>query len=413
MYLSAMKAMINQILEVQNTLLDDFEREPFYQRNIFKKFTYDNYITGIVGPRGIGKTTFLLHEAMKRGAREGKAIYVSADNIYFLENRLFDLVNQLYKESDIQFICIDEIQKYDNWQQELKNIADSFRHLRILFTGSSMIELVSGKYDLSRRVTLHHLHGLSFREYLEFYHNVSLPVYSIEDIINNHVKISQNISISKPLKYLKEYVRVGYYPFFKIFSTESEKYEAVNNAVQKSIYEDISILHNLKTPSLMVIEKLYKYVINSQPGEISAYKLATILNKDYDSISEYFYYLEQAGLVRFLYSAQSGKAHLRNPTKIYPENCTLIYSNYIPMHADAEKGKVRETFVINHLQNADERVFYSKSGDFEINGITLEVGGKNKGTKQIKGIKDAYILADGITVGFQNTIPMYLFGLLY
>lgn len=405
--------MINQILEVQNTLLDDFAKEEFYPRNIFKKLTYDNFITGIVGPRGIGKTTFLLHEVLKHGSREGKAIYVSADNIYFLQNRLFDLVSQLYKETDIQLICIDEIQKYENWQQELKNIADSFRRLRVLFTGSSMIELISGKYDLSRRVTLHHLHGFSFREYLEFYHSISLPMYSMDDILHNHVQISQNLSISKPLKYLKEYVRVGYYPFFKIFTTESEKFEAVNNAVQKSIYEDISILHNLKTPSLIVIEKLFKYVLSSQPGEISAYKLAGILNKDFESISEYFYYLEQAGLVRFLYSAQSGKAHLRNPTKIYPENCTLIYSNYIPMHADAEKGKVRETFVLNHLQNAGQQTFYGKSGDFETNGITLEVGGKNKGTNQIKGIKDSYILADDITVGFQNTIPMYLLGLLY
>lgn len=405
--------MIDQILEVQNTLLDDFETEPFYLRNIFKKLTYDNFVTGVVGPRGIGKTTFLLHEALKHGAREGKALYVSADNIYFLQHRLFDLVNQLYKETDIQFLCIDEIQKYENWQQELKNIADSFRRLRVLFTGSSMIELISGKYDLSRRVTLHHLCGLSFREYLEFYHEISLPILSLDDILSHHTQISQKLSITKPLKYLKEYMRVGYYPFFKNFTTESEKFSAVNNATQKSIYEDISTLHNLKTPTLILIEKLYKYVLNSQPGEISTYKLSTILNKDYESISEYFHYLEQAGLVRFLYSGQSGKAHLRNPVKIYPENCNLIYSNYIPMHADAEKGKTRETFVINHLQNAGKKVFYSKSGDFELNGITLEVGGKNKGLTQIKEMDNAYILADGMTIGFQNTIPMFLMGLLY
>jgi predicted AAA+ superfamily ATPase len=405
--------MLEQILEIQNMLLNDFEKETFYQRNIFKKFTLDNFITGIVGPRGVGKTTFILNQAISHGAREGKAVYVSADNIYFLQNRLFDLVNQLYKETDIQLICIDEIQKYANWQQELKNIADSFRRLRVLFTGSSMIELISGKYDLSRRVTLHHLYGLSFREYLEFYHGISSPIFLIEDLLKNHLQISQNLSISKPLKYLKDYLRIGYYPFFKIFSTESEKFQAVQNAIQKTIYEDISTLHNLKTPTLLVIEKLFKYVINSQPGEISAYKLSNLLNKDYELISEYFHYLEQAGLIRFLYSAQSGKAYLRNPIKIYPENCTMIYSSYLPMHSDAEKGKARETFIINQLQNAGKKMFYSKKGDFEIDGVTLEVGGKNKNTSQIKGIKNAYLATDGITVGFQNSIPMYLFGFLY
>jgi len=405
--------MQGQILEIQNTLLDDFEKEAFYQRNIFGKLTYDNFITGIVGPRGIGKTTFLLHEALIHGAREGKAVYISADNIYFLENRLFDLVNLLYKETPIEYLFIDEIQKYDNWQQELKNIADSFRRLRVVFTGSSMIELVTGKYDLSRRVTLHHLHGLSFREYLEFYHDISLPILSMEEILKNHSQLSQNLTIPKPLMHLKEYMRTGYYPFFKMFNTENEKFQAVQNAIQKSIYEDISILHNLKTPTLMLIEKLYKYVINSLPGEISPYKLANTLNKDYEHISEYFHYLEQSGLVRFLYSAQSGKAHMRNPVKIYPENCTLIYSSYLPIHTEIEKGKTRETFVLNHLQNTGKQIFYSKTGDFETDGITLEVGGKNKGRAQIKGIKDAYILADGITTGFQNTIPMYLFGFIY
>lgn len=404
---------MEKILEIQKTLLDDFETEPFYQRNLFNKITLDNHITGLVGPRGIGKTTFLLHQVLTHGARQGKAVYVSADNIYFLNHRLFDLVDQLYKETDVQLLCIDEIQKYENWQQELKNIADSFRRLRVLFTGSSMIELISGKYDLSRRVTLHHLHGLSFREFLEFYHGISLPVLTLEDILINHVQISQNISVSKPIKYLMEYLRVGYYPFFKNFTSDSEKFQAVHNAVQKTIYEDISTLHNLKTPTLMVIEKLYKYVLNSLPGEISAYKLSTILNKDFELISEYFHYLEQAGLVRFLFSAQSGKAHLRNPVKIYPENCTLIHSNYLPLNTDATKGKARETFVLSHLQNADRQVFYSKTGDFETDGVTLEVGGKNKRTSQIKGIKNAYILADGITIGSQNTIPMYLLGLIH
>lgn len=401
------------ILAIQKTILDDFEKEPFYQRDVFNTISYDNHITGLVGPRGIGKTTFLLQQTLLQGARQGKAVYVSADNIYFLKNRLFDLVDRLYKETDIRLLCIDEIQKYENWQQELKNIADTFRHLKILFTGSSMIELVSGKYDLSRRVTLHHLHGLSFREYLEFYHDISLPILSMEDILKDHLKISQEISIPKLFKYFKEYLRTGYYPYFRNFSSESEKFQAISNAALKTIYEDISVLHSLKTPTLMTIEKLYKYVLNSLPGEISPNKIAHALGKDFENISEYFRYLEQAGLIRFLFTGQSGKAHLRNPIKIYPENCNLIYSNYLPVNEEAVKGKERETFVLCHLQNCGKKVFYSENGDFKIDDVTLEVGGKNKSSSQIKNMKNAYVLADDITIGSANKIPLYLLGFVY
>lgn len=404
---------MEKILDIQKTILDDFEKESFYERNVFKKITYDNHITGLVGPRGIGKTTFLLRQAQILGAKQGKAVYVSADNLFFLENRLFDLVDRLYKETDVHLLCIDEIQKYDNWQQELKNIADTFRHLRILFTGSSMIELTSGKYDLSRRVTLHHLYGLSFREFLEFYHDTRLPTFSLQDILKNHLSIAQELSIFKPLKLMKEYWQIGYYPFFKTLSTEHEKFQAIANATQKTIYEDISTLHSLKTSTLMVIEKLYKYILNSLSGEISVYKLANALDKDFTSISEYFHYLEQAGLVRFLYSAQSGKAHLKNPIKIYPENSNLIYSSYLSLVEDAMKGKVRETFVLNHLQNAGKQVFYSEVGDFKVDDVTIEVGGKNKSAAQIKGVKNAYVFADDIIVGSGNKIPLYLLGLLY
>lgn len=404
---------MEKILEIQKTILDDFENEPFYERDIFKTITFDNAITGLVGSRGIGKTTFLLHQVLKEGARTGKALYVSADNLYFLENRLFDLVNQLYKETDIRLLCIDEIQKYPNWQQELKNIADTFRHLRILFSGSSMIELISGKYDLSRRVTLHYLHGLSFREFLDFYHEIKLPVISLEDILKNHLTLSQEITLAKPIKLLKEYFKVGYYPFFKNFTSEYEKFQAIENATQKTIYEDISILHSLKTPTLLIIEKIYKYVLNSLPGELSVNKLSNILGKDFESVSEYFRYLEEAGLIRSIYSAQSGKAHLRNPTKIYPENSNLIYASYLPTTEDATKGKVRETFVLNQLQNINKKVFYSETGDFKVDEMVFEVGGKNKSTAQIKNLKNAYVFADDITVGLGNRIPLYLLGFLY
>lgn len=172
-------------------------------------------------------------------------------------------------------------------------------------------------------------------------------------------------------------------------------------------------MHLLKTPTLSLIEKLYKFVISSPPGELSAYKLASTLGKDFENISDYIKYLEQAGLIRFLFSTKTGKAFLRNPIKIYPENTNLVYASYLPIAGDTVKGKVRETFVINQFQNTDHRVFYSEEGDFNVNDIVFEVGGKNKTIKQIKRHKQAYVLADNILTGSKRIIPLYLLGFLY
>lgn len=399
--------------ETQRVIVDQFEQEPFYNREILSSLTFDNQATGIVGARGIGKTTFLLKQALASGLRQGKAFYVLADSLYFLENTLINLVDTLYKETEVRLLCIDEVHKYPNWNQELKNISDIYRDFRVLFTGSSAIDLIKSKYDLSRRVTLHHLHGLSFREYLEFYLDVKIPKISFEDLINHHVIFANDLKIPEVIRQFKNYLSAGYYPFFKNFSQDREKFQAIENSTQKTIYEDIATLHALKTPTLMIIEKLFKYVISSPPGELSAYKLANTLNKDFDSISEYLNYLEQASLIRFLFSNKSGKAALRNPNKMFPENTNLMFASYLPQTQDSVIGKVRETFVINQFQNAGINVFYSEIGDIEANNIIFEIGGKNKTLKQIKGLENGYILADDILVGNQRTIPLYLAGLLY
>jgi len=404
---------MEQLFEIQSLLIQEFKQGPFYDRHCFAGITYDNRLTGILGPRGIGKTTFLLQQTLVKGAAQKKSLYLSADSYYLLDTPLIELVDKLYKESDVRLLCIDEIQKYANWNQELKNISDTYKNFRVLFTGSSMIDLIKAKYDLSRRVTMHHLHGFSFREYLEFTQNMKLSVLSLEEVIKNHETITQDFAIPQILKFFNDYLRIGYYPFFSELKLDQEKFQAVENAVQKVIYEDIATLYSLKTPTLLLIEKLYKYVVGSLPGEISAYKLASALGKDYESISEYLRILEQAGLIRFLFTDQSGKALLRNPTKMYPDNSNLIFSAYLPQILDGNKGKVRETFAINQFKNSNHEIFYTENGDFKVGNLVFEVGGKSKTGSQLKGHQQGYILADGIIHGFKNKIPLYLLGFLY
>ena len=397
---------MERLFEIQRIIIEQVESYPFFWRSQFDDFITTEHVSGILGARGIGKTTFLLRYAIQSGAKKREALYVSADNIFFLENRLLDLADYLYKQTTTRFLLIDEIHKYPNWKLELKNIVDTYPSFRIFFSGSSMI-------DLSRRVILHKLCGLSFREYLEFYFQKNLPKLSINEIIYSHLQITQDLKITGVLKHFRDYLKLGYYPFFKGYSQDRDKFQSLDNSIQMTIYEDIATLHSLKTSTLNTIEKLYKFVLNSSPGELNASKLSNSLNKDFESISNYLKYLEQAGLIRFIYPGNSGHSSLRNPIKMYPENTNLMHAAYLPLAEDQNKGKLRETFVVNQVQNANKSIFYSKIGDFKIEGHIFEIGGKNKTNKQIKQDKDSYILSDDLIVGSKNIIPLYLFGFLY
>ena len=404
---------MQRLFEIQRIIIEQVEERPFFWRDQFDQMIGTGHVCGIVGARGVGKTTFLLRYAIRCGAKKAEALYVSADNVFFLEHTLLGLADHLYKHTNTRFLLIDEIHKYPNWRQELKNIVDTYPSIRIFFSGSSMIDIVQGKYDLSRRVVIHKLCGLSFREYLEFYHQVHIPKLRFEEILSSHIKIAQNFQISGILRLFKDYLKLGYYPFFQGYTQDRDKFQSLDNAVQMTIYEDIATLHALKTSTLNTIEQLYKFVLNSSPGEINASKLATALGKDFESISNYLKYLEQAGLILFIYPGNSGGAALRNPIKMYPENTNLMHAAYIPLAQDQAIGKIRETFLVNQAHNANLPIFYSSVGDFKINDFIFEVGGRGKSTRQIKNEKNAYILSDDVIVGSQNTIPLYLFGFLY
>ncbi len=411
---------MEKLFEIQRIILEKFSETPLYWRNAFDSFTFNNHITGVIGGRGVGKTTFLLHTAKSQGALSGKALYVSADNIYFLDNSLLSLVDQLFKETEVRFLCIDEIHKHPNWQQILKNIADTYADFKILFTGSSMIDIIHGKIDLSRRVTLHTLHGLSFREYLEFFQGFSCPIFEFEALFSEHMEFTNSLNIPDILRHFKNYLSAGYYPFYKRLETDYERYQATQNIVQKTIYEDIAVLHALKTPSLITIEQLYKYVISSTPGELNIHKLSRALEKDFSSIQTYLKLLEQAGLIRFLYERPLEKKALKNPIKLYPEHSNLIYAELIIQQQEMA-GTIRETFVMNQLKNVNLSIFYSDAGDFQIENprkpsespYIIEIGGRNKTLRQIKNQEKGYVFADSILIGLNRTIPLFLLGFLY
>ncbi len=408
---------MNLLFETQQIILNQFLSRDFYPRDLMQKITLDNHITGIFGGRGVGKTTLLLKLALTHGAHEGQALYASADHMYFLDHNLLDLVDQLYKETDVRLICIDEIHKQEHWQRLLKNTADIYPDMKIVFTSSSRIDLIHSQYDLSRRVTLHELPGLSFREYLAFFHQIKLSIENLETLLNSNLDIKISQEVPQILKFFKTYLKNGYYPFSRNFTQDFDFFQALNHTVQKTIYEDIATLHALKTPTLLILEKLYRYTLTLTPGQLSVNKLANALNKDFSDISDYLKILEQAGLIRFLFSSQTGKAALRNPNKIFPENSNLIYAN-LSGNSDLDAlGMIRETFALSHLQAAKIHTTYPKQGDLELQKDTqsyiLEIGGKNKTTEQIDSLPNGFVFKEGILTGRGKTRPLYLLGFLY
>lgn len=403
---------MQKLREIHLNLLSQIDK--IYPRQIFKKFNLDSRLVGLVGARGVGKTSFLLKKIKDDYGTSRKALYASADNLYFAENTLFDLADQFIKEEDGKLLCLDEIHRYPNWNQELKNIYDSFPQLKVIFSGSSSIELIKGRYDLSRRALLNHLHGFSFREFLELKTNKKLSIYTLEELLKKHQQISDELSsIKKLLGLFKEYLRHGYYPSHLTFELEESFYQSLYSAFEKVIFEDLASSYNIESQNLIVFKKIIYFLSTSAPGTISVNKLSKSLSKDHSTISSYLQMLFQSSLLRFLLKDAKGHALVRNAEKIYLENSNLLYAINDHLARQVDLGTLRELFFINQIQSAGHSLEYSDYGDFCLLESYFEIGGKSKKRKQLKSVKNSYVVKDDILVSSGNNLPLYLFGFLY
>jgi len=400
------------LIETHNRLLKSLDS--VCQRKFFSDFKMTGRIVGIVGARGVGKTTFLLNYLKEKYKNSDKGLYVSADNLYFSENSLLGLADQFYKEYNGELLCIDEIHKYKNWNQELKNIYDSYPKMKIIFSGSSCLDLTKSGYDLSRRVILKNMSGFSFREFLEVKLKKPFPVLKLKDIINKGGQISKELSEEPKLTgYLKEYYRQGYYPIFIELGGYDDYKDALLGILNKTVFEDIGGFYSLKTENLDIFRKIVYFFATSEPGSLNVNKLAKSLKKDYTTIANYIEMLRESGLLRFLLNNKQGHALVRNAEKIYLDNTNLVYAVNKTIGKTASIGLIRELFVISHLENAGCKVFFSKQGDIECAGWTFEIGGASKDKRQIKNIKKSYLIKDDILISAGQNIPLYLFGFLH
>lgn len=371
-----------------------------FKRYLYNKISWESRMVGIVGPRGVGKTTMIL-QYIKENLLTKNTLYVSADDLYFSENKLIDLADEFYKHNG-KYLFIDEIHKHHNWSRELKNIYDSYPDLKIVFTGSSVLDILKGSSDLSRRAIIYKMQGLSFREYLDLFHNYKTHSLSLEQILNNEIEL---INIKHPLPLFKDYLKKGYYPF----GLENELEIRLDQIILRTLETDIPQYANLNVATSRKLKRLLNVIAESVPFKPNFTKIAEIIKVSRNSLDEYFLFMEQAGLIGQLRNETGGLRGLGKVDKVYLDNPNIIYSLVGEKY---DVGNLRETFFYNQMR-VNHDVISSKNSDFVINDYTFEIGGRNKKQNQIENDGKSFIVKDDIEFGHLNTIPLWAFGLNY
>ncbi len=377
-----------------------------YKRYMFKTIDHSDKLVGIIGARGVGKTTYILQYLQELEVPLQKKLYISADNLEIVNTTLLEIAKE-FSALGGKILAIDEIHKYKNFEIELKQIYDML-DIKVIFSGSSALKLEHSKADLSRRAVLYRVNGLSYREFLEIKTGENFQSYTLENILQNHVEIVyKDFASVKPLEYWSEYLKYGFYPFyFQNQETYNIKlYETVNTVIEV----DIPSVFNIKYENIVNLKKLTKLICQSKPFKINIKELSSKIGVDRDTLYLYMEYLHRGKIFHVLRSKTKGDNIFLKPDKIYLNNTNLNYSYCNEQNI----GTIRETYFANQLALL-HTVTVPNDGDFIIDDTYLfEIGGKDKSFAQIKDIPNSYVASDDIEMGYGNKIPLWLFGFLY
>lgn len=384
------------------------ETDTRFHRFLYSEIDWEQPLIGIKGQRGVGKTTIMLQRIKETDPSGEKSFYASLDNLWFANNSLIDLAEEMVKRG-VTHLYLDEVHRLSGWEQQIKNLYDSYPELHIVFTSSSLLVIDHSIGDLSRRVSMHRLPGLSFREYLIFEgHSVSDSL-SLSDILFSHEKLAPSISSSLDvLPLFRKYMEKGYYPFFKSMKT-NDYYSRLEQTITTVIESDIpAVEKKIDYETLIKAKRLVSIIAGSLPYIPNVHTLAGVMGTNRNQILKLFDLLDRAGIIRQLFVAVNSPKSLAKPQKILLGNSSLMYALDAP-----QIGAARES-TFSSLLSVDHNVGFAKDGDFMVDGRYLfEIGGKGKGFAQIRNIPDSFVVADDIEFGFGNKIPLWLFGFLY
>ena len=377
-----------------------------FKRYLYDTINFNNRQICILGSRGTGKTTLLLQIAAIQ--KHKSTLYVALDDLFFTENSLY-LLAENFEKNGGERLLLDEVHKYPNWSRELKLIYDDFPRLQVIFTSSSILDVYRGESDLSRRVITYTLKIMSFREYMQFHHNIQLPQITFDNLITSHESISLDLSNKiKPLKYFNQYKKYGTYPFYK--GDETEYYQQIQQIINLILEIDLPAVKPIEYANIAKLKRLLYVLAVNVPFTPNVSRLSEKIGLPRNTLVQAFHLLNRAELIYILYKQSKSISLLNKPDKIWLNNTNLSYaiSDGVP-----NEGSLRESFFISQLHDL-YNISIAEKGDFVVdNTYIFEVGGKNKSQKQIKGLKNAYLVKDDVETGVLNNIPLWLFGLLY
>lgn len=380
-----------------------------FHRYMYDKISWEAWLIAIKGARGTGKTTMMLQRIKEEfKSNPQNALYISLDNLWFKTHSLSEVVEYHYSHGGTH-LFIDEIHKYENWQTLIKNIADEYPDLHVVYTGSSMLKIDQNEADLSRRQLVYTLPGLSFREYLSFENALDKPAIALDDLLANHQRYAMEISSEiKILPFFETYLKTGYYPFYKRDKAGfGQRLQAV---IRTILYEDLPAVEDVTYETVRKTERMMMILAEHKPQTPNMNELYGQLETNRNQGLKMLYLLERAALINILSSEAKSTKHLAKPDKIFMNNTNLMFA----LTASNNTGTVREVFFDNQLAAAGNEINYPKQGDFLVNHKYLfEIGGRSKTFEQIKDIPDSYLAIGDIETGHGNRIPLWLFGFLY
>ncbi len=373
-----------------------------FKRYMYHKLPWEARLTGLMGPRGVGKSTLILQHIKEQSEEKlAKSLYISTDHSYFTTHSLVETADQFVREGG-EWLYIDEVHNYEGWSKELKQIYDAHPELHVFFTGSSILNILDGEADLSRRALLFEMQGLSFREYLEMFHHIYTPVRTLEDILGGKSEIE---GVPHPIPLFQHYLREGYYPFSK----EGYFQQRLQQVIRLTMEVDIPQYANMSPATGRKLRRMLSIISASVPYKPEATGLANEIKVSRNDIPTYLLYMEKAGMIGLLRDETGGMRGLGKTEKVFLDNPNLVYAL---SGKNANVGNVRETFFYNQTR-LNQEVVSSKISDFTIGEYTFEVGGAKKSHKQIKDVDNAYVVRDDIEYANGDILPLWSFGLLY
>lgn len=372
-----------------------------FKRYMRERIDWNSRLIGLTGPRGIGKSTMMLQYILDQPDRKDM-LYVTADHLWFATHSLIELADSFVKEGG-KWLCIDEAHRYQGWSREIKQIYDGHPRLKIVFTGSSVLDINKGEADLSRRALMYHMQGLSFREYLELFHGIITPTLTMNQILTGNFSLPKELN--HPLPLFREYLNTGYYPF----ALEGGLARRIQQVVSLTVENDIPLYADMKAATARKLRRMMGIIAQSAPYKPSFENLAQEINVSKNNVGDYLLWLEKAGMIGQLRDDTGGMRGLGKVEKVFLDNPTLmsVLSGEAP-----NIGNLRETFFYNQMR-VDYDVTASRISDFRIGENTFEIGGRNKGQKQLQGVSNGYVVKDDIEYVYSNIIPLYIFGLTY